>query len=243
MQTAKKGIFAALIGFAVMLGAWLLVNTTLRLLSVNTIEGLQRDRTMFGFTCSLQSQAGTASGVTTPGGTVGGGTTPGGGAPGAGTCTPVASGACSAANLQNTCFGSRAETMSVLCNKESMGIADIKSGPDICENYGARSFSGGLFQINVFANGSLIEPRCANLGSKGTCLRRKNGDPNQPCLGWQCTINNVANFDYCMTKVFDPATNIRIACQLSNNGVNLQPWACSANLCNLGGTTSNFCKR
>ena len=55
MKTAKGGIVAALIGFAILLGAWLIVNTTLRILSVESIEGLTVTSSGFGFTCDTAS--------------------------------------------------------------------------------------------------------------------------------------------------------------------------------------------
>jgi DNA-binding beta-propeller fold protein YncE len=64
MQTAKSGIKAALIGFAVMLGAWLIVNTTLRILSVTVLGDLGITSSGFSFTCDTSSSAGTA--MTTP---------------------------------------------------------------------------------------------------------------------------------------------------------------------------------
>lgn len=60
MKTAKGGIVAALVGFAILLGAWLMVNTTLRILSVESIEGLTISSRGFGFTCD------TASSVNSP---------------------------------------------------------------------------------------------------------------------------------------------------------------------------------
>jgi hypothetical protein len=54
MGTAKNGIKAALIGFAVMLGAWLIVNTTLRILSAQ-IPGLTNTGGAFSFTCDTAS--------------------------------------------------------------------------------------------------------------------------------------------------------------------------------------------
>lgn len=61
MQTAKSGIKAALIGFAVMLGAWLIVNTTLRIFSA-TVPGLGITSSGFSFSCDSSSSAGTAAG-------------------------------------------------------------------------------------------------------------------------------------------------------------------------------------
>ncbi|OGI16158.1 MAG: hypothetical protein A2878_03350 [Candidatus Moranbacteria bacterium RIFCSPHIGHO2_01_FULL_54_31] len=65
MQTAKSGIKAALIGFAVMLAAWLIVNIVLTVL-VNTefLNGIKKDGA-FTFSCDPNSSsAGTATGTT-----------------------------------------------------------------------------------------------------------------------------------------------------------------------------------
>ena len=64
MQTAKGGITAALVGFAIMLAAWLIVNTTLRILAVKKdgsgIKGLTMSSTGFSFSCDTTSSAGSA---------------------------------------------------------------------------------------------------------------------------------------------------------------------------------------
>lgn len=67
MTTAKGGIMAALAGFAVMLGAWLIVRTTLRIIASDSsgnvnIPGLVINSTGFGFTCDTTSLAGTGTG-------------------------------------------------------------------------------------------------------------------------------------------------------------------------------------
>lgn len=64
MQTAKGGIKAALIGFAVMLAAWLIVNTVLNILAVKDTDpkdplfGLRKSGA-FTFSCDTTSSAGT----------------------------------------------------------------------------------------------------------------------------------------------------------------------------------------
>ena len=49
MGTAKAGIKAALIGFAVMLSAWLIVHTTLRIFGANNLTGYQVGSNAFSF--------------------------------------------------------------------------------------------------------------------------------------------------------------------------------------------------
>ena len=156
---------------------------------------------------------------------------------GNGTCDTVPSGACSVDSLKNTCFGSNAEAFSRLCNKESRGTP-VQSGTDRCDNYGGVSFSGGLFQINVLTHADLFsDPRCANLGDKGSCAPgKRRGDGI--CLGWNCELSagkTVADINYCMGLTMNKDTNFKAACFLSRNGVSMQPWRNSATKCGLGG--------
>jgi hypothetical protein len=57
MQTAKGGIKAAIIGFAVMLSAWLIVHTTLRIFGANNLTGYQQGSNAFSFRCNTSSSA------------------------------------------------------------------------------------------------------------------------------------------------------------------------------------------
>lgn len=239
---AKNGIWAALVGFAIVLLGWVAINVLLFVLADGALGtdtanfSVKTNGKWFEYKCDTQTKY-TGTGGTGTGGSGGGGANPGGN----GTCDTTASGPCSVSSLKNTCLGNNAETMSRLCNKESKGDPGSKSGVDICSNYGNRSFSGGLFQINVFANGNRLgDSRCNNLGSKGTCANRRSSDG--VCLGWNCQINNLSDFDHCMGLTLSADPNIKVACALSNNGTNLTPWACSANKCGLGGTSSDFCK-
>ena len=244
---AKSGIKAALYGFAIVLLGWVAINVILMVLADGALGtdtaafSFKTNGSWFTYSCDAKSKY-VRTGIS--GVTGGGGTTTGGGATnpgGNGTCDTTTSGPCSVDSLKSTCFSSNAEAISRLCNKESKGDPGSKSGVDICTNYGNRSFSGGLFQINVFSNGSQLgDSRCSNLGSKGSCANRRSSD--NVCLGWNCQINNISDFDYCMGLTLSAAPNIKVACALSNNGSNLTPWACSANKCGLGGTSSNFCK-
>ena len=59
--TSAKGLLTnALVGFALMLGAWLIINTTLTLLSVKADLGIQKD-SWSKFSCSLESTTVTAT--------------------------------------------------------------------------------------------------------------------------------------------------------------------------------------
>lgn len=60
MKTAKGGIVASLVGFAVMLGAWLIVNTVITILAVDESAGKPlsglRSSGAFTFTCDTASK-------------------------------------------------------------------------------------------------------------------------------------------------------------------------------------------
>ena len=235
VEKGKEYIKDALIGIVIAFSSWLilnvinpdLVNVPLSLDSLSAPDGSDAD---------LSGGRGSGGGRAAP---LNG--------PGNGSCDAVGSGACSITNLSNSCLGPNAEAFSRLCNKESLGGEGTPSGTDLCSNYGDISFSGGLFQINVFAHGDKLgDPRCNNLGDKGYCAPGKRRASDGVCLGWNCRLGPGKTADdlrYCMGLTYQAENNIKIACDLSTNGINTTPWACSANKCGVGGTTSNFCKK
>lgn len=232
ISMAKGGIKAALIGITVILLAWLIVSTVIRLAGADEYFAGYFQDGMFSFTCNTASTAGTATSTGFGAGAGSGGS--GGGVPGGGTCSVPTSGACSVAGLGGTCFdGPSVNSWSMICNFESGGgRTDIKSGTDLCLNYDNKSFSGGLWQINVLDSGASLDPkRCSNLGNKGSkCAKRlKNG----ACGGWNCTIRNIADFDYCMGLAMDPALNTKAACGLSQDGHVTTPWPNTRRFCSI----------
>ena len=60
IKTAKGGLTAALVGFALMLGGWLIVNTTLFFLAGSFVAGFSSSGT-FTFTCDTNSSAGSSA--------------------------------------------------------------------------------------------------------------------------------------------------------------------------------------
>ncbi len=245
ISTAKAGIKAALIGITVIICAWLIVNTIIRISGSSGYFQGYFPNGAFEFTCNANSNAGTASSTNFGAGTAGGTGTPGGAPASGGTCKALTgTNACSQQNLGAACPAFGKDTrFSQLCNIESQGgTPNIPSGIDRCSNGSA--FTGGLFQINVFSHGAKIGPQCANLGSQGKCVPGYYNAATKVCSRWACTISNQVTFNSCMQKLFDPAVNIKIACQISaaNSRGDMQDWACSANKCNLGGVTGNMCK-
>lgn len=235
---AKGGIKAALIGVAWILVAWVVVSTVIRIMGASdyfSTVGLEQTGA-FSFTCDIDSTAGTATSTNFGAGAGNGGASSGGASGGAsssgGSCTVPSSGACSPATLASTCFGgSSVDSWAKICNFESGGgRTNIKSGTDLCVNYGGKSFSGGLWQINVLDSGASLDPqRCSNLGKKrsGCVNRLRNG----ACGGWNCSIRNMADFDYCMNLAMNPTLNTRAACSLSGNGHVTTPWPNTRRFC------------
>lgn len=236
-KTAKAGITAVFVGLVLMLSAWLIVSTILRFLASDTLVqggdgfmGLRQGEGVYGLQCNTTSYGGT--GVLTAGGTIT--STPySGGAGGNGTCTPITTqgNPCSVESLRTTCFSANAETWSKMCNLESRGTP-IRSQTDVCTNLGDRSFSGGLFQVNIIANGAMLDrEKCNDLGRHTSCVRRNSGGA---CTGWTCTQgSDYANWDYCMGLTMNQTTNIQAACQLSSQGHVTTPWPHTRRVCNV----------
>ncbi len=155
---------------------------------------------------------------------------------GGGSCTVVTnpSNACHPSRL--TCFPDR-NLASEICNLESGGGDTTRmSGSDLCRD--GRSFSVGLWQINILANRALI-PGCTgtfftsdnNGRSEGSCIQyRTNSRGVRYCQYRSCEITNVATYNRCVSNARIPANNTTAACSLMRSqGWNA--WATSYNLC------------
>lgn len=155
---------------------------------------------------------------------------------GSGSCTVVSdpSNACNPNRL--TCFPDR-NLASKICNLESGGgNTNIMSGTDLCQD--GRSFSVGLWQINILANRTLI-PGCTgtfftsdNGGrSEGSCIsHRTNSRGVQYCQFRSCRITNVATYNRCVSNARIPANNTNAACSLMGSQ-GWGAWATSYNQC------------
>lgn len=227
---AKGGIKAALIGVTVILSAWLIVSTIIRLAGASDYFGSYFQDGVFSFTCDTASNAGTAS--STNFGAGGGSSAGGGGSTGAplegvgkvpasgGQCSPIqnAGNPCSVENIKkNPCWAALGDTVvqqaSGICNAESQGIPKIRSGASATDHCGCATcpvVSQGLFQVNMTAHYDKIG--CPKLASPGLNNVQKHTD------GWydaSCKlIVSDAVVNTCAQKTIDPAWNINYACQL-----------------------------
>ena len=160
---------------------------------------------------------------------------PGGSGVGSGVCAPVTSGPAAEANLATGCFGANARQASMIASVESAGNRFGQSQVDKCKD--GKSFSIGLFQINIIANARLVG-ECSrsqifqvngSQTAQGNCLDNRGG----VCFQYDCQVINQAAYSQCVARLSDPDVNIGAACTLSNNGANWGPWSYSKNKCGL----------
>lgn len=227
--TAKKGLWSTLSGIAIVLFAWLIVNTIIFwLLPTKSDLGVDASFSLtdgFQFNCnttSLANDASLASGTVSTAGTASGGSS-GGATSSESSCQALTSGPCSVSNLQSA-FGSHAERMSRICNYESGGNAGNESGSDKCRNDPQRrAFSIGLFQINLTVH-TLIDP---SSGQSVNCPSAFNGK------NFDCSIRDSALYNRCVSLAKNPSVNIARAKVISNSGANVSPWRNTVNHCGL----------
>jgi Type IV secretion system pilin len=163
---------------------------------------------------------------------------------GGGSCTVVTdtSNACHPSKLN--CFGNR-ENASKICNLESQGgDTGVMSGSDLCKD--GKSFSGGLWQINMLANYSLI-PGCNSTfftksgswkgnSTQGSCLDpQKNRYGQEYCAMFNCEVKSdsasQALYQQCKAQILNPTVNSQIACGLYGASGGWGPWQTSAKSC------------
>jgi len=115
----------------------------------------------------------------------------------------MTTGACSVANLQNTCFGAYGPTVvnqaSSICNKESFGIENKASNSDICSD--GNVFSRGLFQVNITQ---------WDIGLN--CTKAFQGTNKNS------SVINTTMYHNCVNALINPATNIKNACAIYKFG-------------------------
>ena len=221
VSLAKNLITKTLIGFGIFLLAWLIIYTVLKFVSFKF--GAVNDGKWWTITCETKSLFVEGSSSLSPGQSGGNNSNnPQSPDPGNGTCDPVASGACSVANLDSSCLSKNSKNTrnwSQICNIESGGNPARKSSVDVCTNDDGKKypFSIGLFQVNMLVHAE--KSGCeSGIFSGGT----KN-----------CKVLDVKKYENCVKKLQDPEKNIQMACEISNNGKNFKPWLNSSKKCNI----------
>jgi len=208
---AKEWIEAALIGLLLLVGAYFILKViNPQLLNLNA-----------GSLTPVNITVSSGGGGGTGGGGGGSGTT---GNPG-NSCAPPANGPC--ANASNlSCFGSSAQFMQGVCNRESGGNAALPSAVDKGADGNPVSF--GLFQINISAN-NMINPAT---GQSVNCPSAFSGG-QYTAHNHNTRVSNSTLYNQCVKLAEDPTANIQTACAMSNGGKNLGPWTSTNGTCGI----------
>lgn len=149
---------------------------------------------------------------------------------GQGKCEPVAdsNNVCHPSKLQ-AAFGNKATQASSICNGESSAQVMAASGVD--KGSDGKSFSFGLFQINIIAHASAIgngqvcndifevDPNppgkigtSGNDTTLGGCLERKDGI----CLKYAAKVKDQSKYNSCIQFITKPEENIKFAASLQS---------------------------
>ncbi|MFA7000199.1 MAG: pilin [Candidatus Paceibacterota bacterium] len=206
---AKKKMFSAILGLVIALGAWALLNTINPALTGK--GGLVID------TASVEIVPLYDRGYNDPKQANGESTR----------CAPVTnpSSPCTPDKLEKI-FPGKGVQMSKICNMESSGRENLASGTDYCKPDG-NSFSFGLFQVNLSANGALASTTgldCSNLFNKAVV----GADAIEPkyTSGYTCNLlpGKLDTYNACKARLLDTATNLAIAKSLFNNSKGMGNW-------------------
>ncbi len=208
---AKEMMVNALIGFIILLSAWLVVDTILKALVGETLPG-------YGPWNEIQcSGSPAAQGLQSNAPAVqdgGGGSV----AFGKGSCTVAQSGACSPDAL--AAFGGQSTQASQICGKESGGNPASLSNTDRMRNVpGQPSFSVGLFQINLTVH-ELVG--CGPGGSTLNCKSAFRG------TNYTATIENRPLYDQCVAAAQNPQCNISNAVRIQQRRGSWKDWSTAA---------------
>ncbi len=246
---AKSGIWAALVGLAIVLLGWVAINVILMVLADGTLGSdtasfsIKTNGSWFTYSCDTQTKYTGTGGTGGTGGSGGGGGDGGsGGGPGNGSCSVITSGYCTTENLGKACSWN-AEAASKVCNVESGGNTAAASNTDRCQNESGDRFSFGLFQLNIIANGCMLGSDCCwqNVFSLENGSAGNNGGAKKRCTnskgvtyvcGWGCSVINRAKYTECSQRAMDAAKNISAACTLYKQS-GWGPWPVTKKRCGL----------
>ncbi len=217
IQKGKDKMINALIGFLIILGAYLVVNTIM----VTFVD--QSVVSNWNSIQCVQQPSRTGGGGSNPGSQPGG-VNPGnqaGGTPSAGSCTPASSGPCSPEALSGT-FGSAASQASQVCMGESSGNPAKLSNTD--KTLDGNSFSAGLFQIN------LTQHKISCGGKTLDCPSAFQGK------NYTAKVTNTDLYNQCISAAQDATCNLNKAKELYTQSKDpWKPWS-AAKKCGLTNT-------
>ena len=234
---AKSRLMNAVLGLIIMLGAWLLIDSIMKVIynssdvqfgpwnallqpngAANCIApvtppvglpGLNASSNAAGGVVVTSSQSGTTQ-------------------PGAGKCTVAPAGPCSLANLSSTCLASEATQASETCMHESGGNSYIKQTTDWLVNNGNAPYSVGLFGTNL----TDAYPITVD-GQKCSAAFSQPCDPSRGDIihgTGHCTATIIPAkmqlYNDCVASAQNPNNGIQAACDLKGMEAttHVKPW-------------------
>lgn len=248
MEKAKSMFTNSIIGFAIVLAAWLLIDYGMKMLMKDGEAG-------FGpwneLTCVDQPELtiaqvdyidlGGSHGIYSLSAAVTNGNFGPNSGPGSQTACQVApeGSACSVSALQRAGFGSLSEAASRIAGAESGCNTNAESRTDTTTD--GRTYSVGTWQINLavhrlqctLSNGQSINLNCPS-------AFRSTGQRNQ----YNVRIQQVVNEDLyrqCVQMAKDGHCNNQIAAGLARRSGDMGDWACSARRCGINTSRNHLC--
>lgn len=241
-EQAKKILKNTVVGIVIALASWLIIDA---LMAVLYNPGAKEGQTTLGRWSDIITSGGVAPCIpletslrpaTTPSVTAGTGTPPAGVA----SCAIPPTGSCSVAAMNQTCFASRAEQASRICQFESGGVATIESGSDRLNGGSGPSYSIGLWQLNLTTTpGLTADGQACTSAFTGQCAGTMLVGPSAPGAchvtikpGNCGSVTCQQLYLDCKTAATNPTKNTNLACQLYGSGT-FQPWTYTANRCGI----------
>lgn len=236
---AKSMITSVLIGYVLILAAFLIVNTALGVLlpGNSTVLGWQRIECLYptepqmvrgGYgEQELPAQYYDEDGYI-------GFSDQSTGMGSARACEIPMYGSCSLSNLQAAGFGSQAGNAAMIAGAESGCNPSAESRTDTTTD--GRTYSVGTWQINMSVH---------NVSCGGTTLNcpaafRDAGTRNRYNVKEKVVVNE-ALYQQCLEALKDPQCNNQIAAGLANRSGDMGDWACSARKCGVSTTRNHLC--
>jgi hypothetical protein len=239
-QKARSRLLNAVLGLLIMLGAWLLIDSIMKVIYNSNQFGpwnsILNDSNA-GDNCiapraTPTSVASITSSTNASGGTVttGQSTTA---SSGAGTCSVPSSGPCSASSLANSCFGSTyASQAGEICAAESGGNSSNLSRSDVTND--GHSYSVGLFQINITNSfKQTVDGQNCSAAFSGVCQGSNVVQSGSSAGHCSVTVKNAQLYNDCVAAAENPTNNVNGACALNNDGSSGWGRWSTSKICNL----------
>lgn len=255
IQQAKSIFTNVLIGFVILLSAFLVINTIMSMLVGSTSSLVNWNRIECSYAreapdppeFAIESETENYDvAIDEPG--VGGGhfrINPGGnfsadsGAGSLSSCSVAGGGPCGVAAMEQAGFGSLANDAALIVGAESGCNPNAESRTDTTTD--GRTYSVGTWQINLafhalsctLSNGQQINLNCPSAFEAA-------GYRNQYNVQVQRVVNEEL-YTQCVTYAKDPQCNNQIAAGLARDSGDMGDWACSAKKCGVSTSRNHLC--